>query len=141
MRIGYTCGVYDLFHVGHLNLFERCKKECDYLIVGVCSDDYVRKIKNKEPMINETDRARIVNSLKCVDRAEIVSIDETLDKLLAWEKFKFNILFSGDDWKGTERFFSTEKSFKEKNIDLEIIFFPYTTGVSTTKIKNDLFNK
>lgn len=138
MKIGYTCGVYDLFHVGHLNLFERCKKECDYLIVGVCSDDYVREIKQKEPIINENDRKRIVGALKCVDEVAIVSIEETFDKLLAWEKFKFNVLFSGDDWKGTPRFLETEKAFKQKGIDLEMVFFSYTNSISTTQIKEKL---
>lgn len=138
MKIGYTCGVYDLFHVGHLNLFERCKERCDYLIVGVCTDDYVRTYKNKEPVINENDRTRIVSALKCVDKAILVSNEEVFDKVLAWEKFGFNVLFSGDDWKGTERFLETEKAFKEKGIDLEIVFFSYTQGVSTTMIKNAL---
>jgi len=141
MKIGYTCGVYDLFHVGHLNLFERCKKECDYLIVGVCSDEYVRVFKNKEPVINENDRMRIVGALKCVDEVAIISIDETVDKMLAWNKFKFNVLFSGDDWKGTERFLKTEKEFKENGIDVEMVFFSYTQGVSTTQIKDELKNQ
>lgn len=141
MKIGYTCGVYDLFHVGHLNLFERCKQYCDYLVVGVCSDDYVRKLKGKEPVICEEDRRRIVDALKCVDKAVVVSIDETLDKMLAWEKFHFDVLFSGDDWKGTERFIQTEKAFAEKGIDVEMVFFPYTNGVSTTQIKAQLGNK
>ena len=138
MKIGYTCGVYDLVHVGHLNLFERCKKECDYLIVGVCSDEYVRVFKNKEPVINEQDRMRIVGALKCVDEVAIINIEETVDKMLAWNKFHFNVLFSGDDWKGTERFLATERDFKEHGIDVEMVFFSYTQGVSTTQIKNEL---
>lgn len=140
MKIGYTCGVYDLFHIGHLNLFEKCKKQCDYLIVGVCSDDYVKKYKNKEPVINERDRARIVGALKCVDKAVIITSDETVDKVSAWNKFKFNVLFSGDDWKGTERFIKTEQEFKNNNIDVEMVFFPYTQGVSSTQIKADMTN-
>lgn len=135
MKIGYTCGVFDLFHVGHLNLLENCKKQCDYLIVGVCSDEYVRVCKKTEPVIGENDRARILNALKCVDKAEVVSIEETYDKILAWEKFQFNTLFSGSDWKGTPRFLETEKQFREKGIDLEIVFFDYTRGVSTSDIK------
>ena len=141
MRIGYTCGVFDLFHTGHLNLLENAKKQCDYLIVGVCSDDYVTKIKKKEPVINEHDRTRILNALKCVDKAEIVSIEETLDKMLAWKRFGFNILFSGSDWKGTERFLETEKQFKDNNVKLDVIFFDYTVGVSTSDIKKTLQNK
>lgn len=138
MKIGYTCGVFDLFHVGHLNLLENAKKNCDYLIVGVCSDEYVTKIKQKEPVINELDRTRILNALKCVDRAEIVSIEETLDKMLAWKRFQFDVLFSGSDWKGSSRFLETEKQFQDRNIKLEVMFFDYTPGVSTTDIKNDL---
>lgn len=138
MKIGYTCGVFDLFHVGHLNLLEKCKKECDCLIVGVCSDEYVKVCKKKTPVINENDRTRILNALKCVDRAEIVSIDETLDKMLAWKRFGFNVLFSGSDWKGTTRFLETEKQFKENNIKLDVVFFDYTQGVSTSEIKKNL---
>lgn len=138
MKIGYTCGVFDLFHVGHLNLLEKAKKECDYLVVGVCSDQYVREIKNKEPVINEIDRTRILNALKCVDKAEVVSIEETFDKLLAYNRFKFNVLFSGSDWKGTPRFLETEKQFKENNVPLEVVFFDYTQGVSTSGIKENL---
>lgn len=138
MKIGYTCGVYDLFHVGHLNLFERCKKQCDYLIVGVCDDDYVRTVKGKEPVINEKDRARIVGALKVVDEAVIIDTKVTVDKMLALKKFGFNILFVGDDWKGTPRFIETEKQFKENQIDVEIVFLPYTKSVSTSKLREEL---
>lgn len=138
MKIGFTCGVYDLFHVGHLNLLEKCKAQCDHLIVGICTDEYVRKIKNKEPVICEADRLRIIGALKCVDEVGFVSIEETVDKLAAWEKFHFNVLFAGDDWKGTERFLKTEKDFKERGIELETIFFPYTQGVSTSGIREKM---
>lgn len=135
-KIGYTCGVFDLFHVGHLNLLERCKEQCDYLIVGMCDDTYVREIKNKEPVINEDDRLRILNALKCVDLAEKVDIETTNDKMLAWERFKFDVLFSGDDWKGSERYLKTEEQFKEIGATIE--YLPYTQGVSTTDIKNKM---
>ena len=135
-KIGYTCGVFDLFHVGHLNLLERCKEQCDYLIVGMCDDTYVREIKNKEPVINEDDRLRILNALKCVDLAEKVDIETTNDKMLAWERFKFDVLFSGDDWKGSERYLKTEEQFKEIGATIE--YLPYTQGVSTTEIKNKM---
>ncbi len=137
-RIGYTCGVYDLFHIGHLNLFERCKKACDYLIVGVCDDEYVRTFKSKEPVINQTDRTRIVSALKVVDEAHIIDIETTVDKMLALKKFNYNVLFVGDDWKGTPRFLETEKQFKENGIDVEIVFLPYTKEVSTTKLREEL---
>ena len=141
MKIGFTCGVFDLFHVGHLNLLERCKEKCDYLIAAVCCDEYVREIKHKEPIIKEDDRMRIIGALKCVDEVALVSIEETVDKVVAWNRFKFNVLFAGDDWKGTERFKMTEKDFKENNIEVEVIFFPYTQGVSTSKISNGLKNQ
>jgi glycerol-3-phosphate cytidylyltransferase len=135
-KIGYTCGVFDLFHTGHLNLLEHCKEMCDVLIVGVCDDEYVRKIKKKEPIIQENDRVRILNALKCVDSAELVNIKVTNDKMLAHEKFNFDVLFSGDDWKGSERYLRTEKQFA--NIGVSIEYLPYTQGVSTTDIKNKM---
>lgn len=141
IRVGYTCGVYDLFHVGHLNLFERCKKQCDYLIVGVCDDEYVRNVKNKEPVIGENDRARIVQALKCVDEVHIINTEVTVDKSLAKSKFNYNLLFVGDDWKGTPRFIETERRFKEEKADVEIVFLPYTKEVSTTMLKNKIENK
>lgn len=138
MKIGFTCGVYDLFHVGHLNLLERCKQNCDYLIVGICLDDYVRKYKNKEPIINENDRMRIIKALRCVDEVAFVSNEETVDKVLAWKKFKFDVLFAGDDWKGSERFKETERAFKENGLNIEVVFFPYTQTVSSTQIRQQI---
>ena len=135
-HVGYTCGVFDLFHVGHLNLLERCKEMCDILIVGVCDDDYVHDIKNKEPMIPDTDRVRILNALKCVDKAELVDIATTDDKMLAYERFHFDVLFSGDDWKGSERYLRTEKQFETVGVKIE--YLPYTKGVSTTELKNKM---
>ena len=135
-KIGYTCGVFDMFHVGHLNLLEKCKSMCDYLIVGVCNDDYVRNIKHKEPVYSEQDRVRILEALKVVDRAELVTIEETNDKILAIEKLHFDVLFSGDDWKGSERYQKTEEQFKKYGAFIE--YFPYTKGISTTQIKEKI---
>lgn len=135
-KIGYTCGVFDLFHVGHLNLLERCKEQCDYLIVGICNDDYVRNIKKKEPVYSEEERLRIIKALKCVDDAYLVDIETTDDKMLAIRKFGFDILFSGDDWKGSERYRITEQQFAE--IGAQIVYLPYTQGVSTTITKEKL---
>ena len=135
-KIGYSCGVFDMFHVGHLNLLEKCKSMCYYLIVGVCNDDYVRNIKHKEPVYSEQDRVRILEALKVVDRAELVTIEETNDKILAIEKFHFDVLFSGDDWKGSERYQKTEEQFKKYGAFIE--YFPYTQGISTTQIKEKI---
>lgn len=135
-KIGYTCGVFDLIHVGHLNLFERCKQFCDTLIVGVCDDSYVTDVKHTFPVISEENRLRMVKALKCVDDAFLVNIEETNDKLLAWEKFHFDVLFSGDDWKGSERYTLTEKQFNEIGVSIE--YLPYTQGVSTSGIKKEI---
>ena len=132
-RIGYTCGVFDLFHIGHLNLLERCKTMCDYLMVGVCDDDYVRQIKKTKPIIELEDRVRILNALEIVDEAFPVNIEETQDKVLALSKFNFDVLFSGDDWKGSERYLKTEEQFAALGASIE--YFPYTAGISTSDIK------
>lgn len=138
-HIGYTCGVFDVFHVGHLNLLERCKDMCDILIVGVCDDRYVREIKNKEPVYEEEQRMRILNALKVVDEAVLVDINTTNDKMLALEKFHFDVLFSGDDWKGSERYKRTEEQFAEQGVSIE--YLPYTKGISTTQLKEKMANK
>ena len=138
-HIGYTCGVFDVFHVGHLNLLERCKDMCDILIVGVCDDRYVREIKNKEPVYEEEQRMRILNALKVVDEAVLVDINTTNDKMIALEKFHFDVLFSGDDWKGSERYKRTEEQFAEQGVSIE--YLPYTKGISTTQLKEKMANK
>ena len=135
-HIGYTCGVFDVFHVGHLNLLERCKNMCDILIVGVCDDTYVREIKHKEPVYSENDRVRILKALSVVDDAVLVDIETTNDKMVALDKFHFDVLFSGDDWKGSERYLKTEQQFSKKGVSIE--YFPYTQGISTTQIKESL---
>lgn len=133
-KVGFTAGVFDCLHVGHLNFLEKCKASCDYLIVGLCGDDYVREIKKTEPIFNEEDRLRLLRALSCVDEAVPVSIEETQDKVLAWHKYKFDVLFSGDDWKGTERYKKTEEEFAKLG-NIEIVYFPYTKGISTSMIK------
>ncbi len=135
-KVGYTCGVFDLFHIGHLNLLERCKAMCDVLIVGICNDDYVRSIKKKEPVFPENDRLRIISSIGIVDEAYLVDIETTNDKMLALDKFHFDVLFSGDDWKGTERYNKTEKDFAELGVSIE--YLPYTKGISSTQIKEKI---
>ena len=135
-KIGFTAGVFDLFHVGHLNLLEKCKAQCEHLIVGVCNDDYVKIIKKKEPVIPENERVRILNALKCVDEAVLIDIETTTDKMVALEKFKFDVLFSGDDWKGSERYKKTEEQFAPLGVSIE--YLPYTQGVSTSDIKEKM---
>lgn len=135
-RIGFTAGVFDLFHVGHLNMLERCKAQCKYLIVAVCDDDYVRNIKHKEPVIPLEDRMRIISALKCVDEVVPLNIEATENKLIPLKQYRFDVLFAGDDWKGTPRYIRTEKEFAELGSAIE--YLPYTKGVSTTELKTKM---
>lgn len=132
-KIGYTCGCFDLFHIGHLNLLERCKEMCDTLIVGICSDKYIREYKHKEPVYNQEDRRRIVESLKCVDEAIIVDIDEIENKLIIWNKLNFDCVFNGSDWNNSERLNRNKEDLEKLGVDF--VFFPYTQGISTTKLR------
>lgn len=132
MIIGYTTGVYDLFHVGHLNLLKNAKGMCDKLIVGVTVDELVT-YKGKHAMIPFEDRIEIVRNIKYVDAA-VPQYD--MDKLSMCKKLGATILFVGDDWYGTEKWQEYEKTFGESGV--KIVYFPYTQGVSSTKINNAL---
>ena len=138
-KVGITVGVFDLFHVGHLNLLERCKAMCDKLIVAVCQDDYVTQIKKKAPVYSAADRMRILAALKCVDEVIPVSIEETEDKMLLIKNHPFDVLFSGDDWKGTPRYLKTEEQFAKYGAKIE--YLSYTQGISTSQIKTQLSGK
>lgn len=132
MVIGYTAGVYDLFHVGHLNLLKNAKGMCDKLVVGVTTDDLV-SYKGKNAMIPFEDRLEIVRNIKFVD-AVVPQYD--MDKLSMCKKLGATILFVGDDWYGTEKWNDYEKQFNDAGI--KIIYFPYTRGISSTKISEAL---
>lgn len=133
-RIGYTTGVYDLFHIGHLNLLKKAKESCDYLIVGVSSDELVG-YKNKRSVIPFEERIEIVRSIKCVDEA-VPQLD--MDKMAAWERYRFDVMFVGDDWRGTEKWNGFEQRFAE--IGVEIVYFPYTKSTSSTLINETLLS-
>lgn len=128
-NIGYMDGTFDLFHVGHLNMIETAKKYCDYLIVAVHGDEVVKECK-PAPVIGEKDRKRIVEAVKGVDRAEITRFR---DKRRLWDLYHFDVIFIGDDYKGTERWNRFEEELKEVGAD--VIYVPYTQGVSTTQIR------
>jgi glycerol-3-phosphate cytidylyltransferase len=132
MIIGYTTGVYDLFHIGHLNLLKNAKSMCDKLIVGVTVDELV-SYKGKKAMIPFEDRLEIVRSCKYVD-AVVPQYD--MDKLAACKKLGAEIMFVGDDWYGTEKWNEYEKKFKSEGI--KIVYFPYTKGTSSSQIRNAL---
>lgn len=129
-RIGYTQGVYDLFHIGHLNLLLHAKEQCQYLIVGVNSDELVRVYKKKIPVINEEDRYRIIENLKVVDEVVIVS---TLDKKALWEELRFDVVFIGDDWKGNPRWERTQ--IELSNVGVDVVFLPHTENISSTLLR------
>ncbi len=132
MVIGYTAGVYDLFHIGHLNLLKNAKGMCDKLIVGVTVDELVA-YKGKKALIPFEDRIEIVRSIRYVDAAVPQS---DMDKLTMCKKLGAQILFVGDDWYGTEKWQAYEKEFNKAGI--RIVYFPYTKGTSSTKIRETL---
>ncbi|SHO48779.1 adenylyltransferase/cytidyltransferase family protein [Anaerocolumna xylanovorans] len=129
-KIGYTDGVYDMFHVGHLNMINQAREYCDYLIVGVHSDNVVKEYKHRQPLINEEDRCKIVEAIKGVDQAVITRFR---DKVELWKLYQFDAVFIGDDWKGTERWNYFEKLLKPLGVD--VIYIPYTKGISTSEIR------
>jgi len=130
--IGYTSGVYDLFHIGHLNLLKNAKGLCDKLIVGVTSDELV-SYKNKKAVIRHSERMEIVRNIKCVDS---VVPQHDMDKFKMWERLKFDVMFVGDDWFKTPKWNDIEK--KLKDVGVEIIYFPYTKEISSTFINSIL---
>jgi glycerol-3-phosphate cytidylyltransferase len=125
--IGYTTGVFDLFHIGHLNILRQAKENCDYLIVGVSTDELVQSYKNKSPIIPYNERKAIIESIRYVDK---VVPQENRDKFDALMRLKFNVMFVGDDWKESPLFIETEKRFNE--LGAKIVYFPYTEGTSST---------
>lgn len=128
-KIGYTTGVFDMFHIGHLNIIKNAKSQCEYLIVGVSTDELVA-YKNTKTIIPFEERIKIVEAVEYVDKA-VPQVN--MNKMDAWEKYKFNVMFVGDDWKGTEKWNAYEKQFDKVGTD--IIYFPYTGGTSSSKLK------
>lgn len=135
-KIGYTSGTFDLFHIGHLNLLERAKEHCDYLIVGVNTEEWVYKRKGVHPVIPWDQRAEIVGALKCVDKV-IVSND--MDMIPVWEKYNFDAFFLGDDWKGEAAIVKMEQELNSVGVD--VVYFSYTKGISSTIIKSKMKNQ
>ncbi len=131
-QVGYVAGVFDVFHVGHLNLLERAKAQCEFLIVGVLTDELVLKNKNIRTYIPFEERLRVVAALKVVDRA--VGVDDTnIQKMDAWNQFHFDCLFSGDDYRGN-RYWEEDKAALN-TVGSDIVFFPYTKSTSSTQIR------
>ena len=132
IKVGYTTGVYDLFHIGHLNLLRKAKAQCDYLIVGVSTDELV-SYKHKQAVIPFEERKEIVGAIQYVD--EVVT-QENMNKMEAWEKYHFQVMFVGDDWKGTDKWNKIEADLNA--VGAEVVYFPYTKGTSSTLINETL---
>lgn len=133
MVIGYTTGVFDMFHIGHLNILRRAKEQCDYLIVGVSTDELVMHEKNKMPIIPFEDRCKIVEAIRYVD--QVVSQPDK-NKIEAWKKFHFNKMFVGSDWKGTDAWKGFEMQFAPLNV--QIVYLSHTDGISSTILRGVL---
>lgn len=132
-KIGYTSGVFDMFHVGHLNILQRAKEQCEHLIVGVSTDEVVRSYKHKTPIIPFQDRIAIVKAICYVD--EVVAQD-TMDKMEMWNKVHFDVMFHGDEWKGTPLYDKYEKEFAKVGVKIE--YLSHTEGISSTILRNKL---
>lgn len=126
-KVGYTTGVYDMFHIGHLNILKKAKEQCDYLIVGVSTDEVVRSYKHKTPIIPFEERIAIVRELKCVNEA-VPQI--SMNKMEAWKQLHFDVLFHGSDWKGSDMYNKMIEEFSTVGVD--VVFLPHTDGVSST---------
>ncbi len=130
--IGYTTGVFDLFHIGHLNILKKAKEHCDYLIVGVSTDE-LAQYKNKTPIIPFNERIEIVKAIRFVD--EVVP-QESMNKMDAWKKLSFDLMFVGDDWKNHERWIKYEKEFNL--VGVRIVYFPYTKHISSSLLRSTI---
>lgn len=133
VRIGYASGVYDLFHIGHLNLLKHARSQCDYLIAGVASTDMTQRLKGTTPVVPLAERLEIVRSVRYVDD---VVIDEHLNKADTWREVGFNVFFKGDDWRGTEKGDRLERDMAR--IGVQVVYFPYTVTTSSTVLRRAL---
>ena len=134
-KIGYTTGVFDMFHVGHLNILRRAKEQCEYLIVGVSTDEVVQTYKHKTPVISFKERKAIVEAIKYVDK---VVPQTSMDKMEAWKELKFDVLFHGSDWKNSDMYNKLENDLKAVGCD--VVFLPHTEGVSSTILAQKIFD-
>lgn len=132
-KIGYTTGVFDMFHIGHLNVLKRAKEQCDCLIVGVTTDELCYSRKKKYPIISEDERMAIISELRCVDR---VVPQTNMDKLEAVKEYGADVVFVGSDWKGTEAWNRYEQEFSE--VGCEVVYLEHTEGISSSILRDRL---
>lgn len=128
-KIGYTTGVFDMFHIGHLNILKGAKEQCEHLIVGVSTDENVQRYKKKTPVIPYEQRKAIVEAIRYVD--EVVP-QENMDKFEAWQRLHFDALFHGNDWQGSKMYNEVEE--KLKSVGCDIVYLPHTDGISSTML-------
>ncbi|MDX3762783.1 adenylyltransferase/cytidyltransferase family protein [Streptomyces sp. AK02-04a] len=131
--VGYAPGVFDLFHVGHLNILRHARSQCDYLVAGVVSDEMTELAKGRAPMVPLTERLEIVRSLRFVDAAFVETVP---DKLETWKQVRFNVIFKGDDWRDTPKGDRLERDFA--TVGVEVVYFPYTVHTSSTQLRRAL---
>ncbi|MFE9257981.1 adenylyltransferase/cytidyltransferase family protein [Streptomyces sp. NPDC006879] len=132
-RVGYAPGAYDLFHIGHLNILRHARSQCDYLVAGVVSDEMAELAKGRRPMIPLVERLEIVRNIKYVDAAFVETVPDKLD---TWQQVRFDVLFKGDDWRGTPKGEKLERDFA--TVGVEIVYFPYTVHTSSTQLRRAL---
>lgn len=130
-KVGYTTGVFDLFHIGHLNLLKRAKEQCEYLIVGVSTDEVVESYKHKTPIIKFEERCAIVEAIRYVDK---VVPQASMNKLDAYKSLKFDVLFHGSDWQGSNMYNEIINELAKYNVD--VVFLPHTEGISSSSIRD-----
>lgn len=131
--VGYAPGAYDLFHIGHLNILKHAREHCDFLIAGVVSDDMLEQVKGIRPFVPLAERLEIVRSMRYVDQAYA---EEVPDKLDTWRDLRFDVLFKGDDWRGTPKGERLEADFAEVGVTIK--YFPYTVQTSSTQLRRAL---
>lgn len=132
-KVGYTSGVFDMFHIGHLNIIEKAKGYCDYLIVGVTTDELCYRRKNKMPIISQGDRLKIVQAIRYVDKA---IYQEDMDKIKVINKYKVDAVFVGSDWKGTSAWQKYEKEFLD--VGCSVVYLDHTEGISSSSLREKL---
>lgn len=135
IRIGYVPGAFDLFHIGHLNILRQAKENCDYLIAGVAADEVLVRHKGVTPVIPLFERLEIVRNVRYVNMAHAAM---TKDKIEIWKELRFNVLFKGDDWRGTEKGNGLERDLA--SVGIEVVYFPYTQATSSSALRRTLQN-
>lgn len=132
-RVGYAPGAYDLFHIGHLNILRHARSQCDYLVAGVVSDEMAELAKGRRPVIPLVERLEIVRSVQYVDAAFVETVP---DKVETWKQVRFDVIFKGDDWRGTPKGDQLERDFAVHGV--EVVYFPYTVHTSSTQLRRAL---